>query len=316
MKSVIALSVISLSMVMMPAGGLCQASQNVNVTPDGVPGPVTTNATDDPLLRPIAAEYAERLLAPQTPVHLFGNSYLVGFGGLNVGLIRTSAGLILIDGAVPQAVVDVEAHIRTLGFSIHDVKFILSTEPHFDHASGIAALARDSGATVVASATAAAVLARGGRDDDDPQAEVLEQFPPLTKIRVVRDGGAIRLGDVTVHAIATPGHTSGSMSWGWRSCEGRDCANILFASSLNPVAAPGWRFAEHPDRVLVFRATFAKMRALPCDILLSAHPDHSGGDVKLAQLVAGRKPNPFRDSAACRQYADKFGTLLDKALGD
>lgn len=82
--------------------------------------------------------------------------------------IKTNAGLILIDGAVPQAVRDVEANIRALGFSIRDVKLILSTEPHFDHAGGLAALARDSGATVVASAPATTVLRTGGIDPADP----------------------------------------------------------------------------------------------------------------------------------------------------
>lgn len=269
---------------------------------------------DDPLTRPIAPDAARRWLAPEAPVRIFGNGYLVGFGGLNVGLIRTSAGLILIDGAVPQAVGDVEAHIRALGFSIRDVKLILSTEPHWDHAGGIAALARDSGATVLASVPAATVLARGGRDPADPQAAWLQPFPAPARIRAVRDGEAIRLGDVTVTAVATPGHTTGSMSWRWKSCERRDCTTMLFASSLNPVAAPGWRFADHPDRVTLFRATFAKVRAMPCGILLSAHPDQAGGDRKLAALAKRPKPNPFRDATACRTYADRHEALLAKAL--
>jgi metallo-beta-lactamase class B len=268
----------------------------------------------DPLLRPIAPDYAKRWLAPQAPVRLFGNTHLVGFGGLNVGLIRTSDGLILIDGAVPQAVRDIEANIRALGFSVRDVKLILSTEPHYDHAGGIAALARDSGATVVASAAAAAVLSRGGRDRADPQWGMLEAFPAPTRIRTVRDGDIVRLGNVSVTAVATPGHTPGSMSWRWRSCDGRDCATVLFASSLNPVAAPGWRFSDHPDRVRLFRATFARVRAMPCDILLSAHPEQSGGDRKLAQLRTRRTPNPFRDPGACRAYADTAAERLDKAL--
>ena len=89
-------------------------------------------APDDPLLRPIAPDHARQWLTPQAPARLYGGTYLVGFGGLSVALIRTRAGLILIDGAVPQAVPDIEAHIRALGFSIRDVKLILSTEPHYD----------------------------------------------------------------------------------------------------------------------------------------------------------------------------------------
>ena len=106
--------------------------------------------------------------------------------------------MILIDGALPQAVHDVEANIRRLGLDPRDIKFILSTEPHYDHASGLAALARDSGATVVASAWAAKSLTSGRPLPDDPQASMLENFPAVTRIRVVGDGERIRLGDITL----------------------------------------------------------------------------------------------------------------------
>ena len=206
--------------------------------------------------------------------------------GLSVALIRTRAGLILIDGAVPQAVPDIEAHIRALGFSIRDVKLILSTEPHYDHAGGLAALARDSGAQVVASAPAAAVLRQGGGDPDDPQAAWLDPFPAVRDVRAVRDGAVIRLGEVAVTAHATPGHTLGSMSWSWSACEGKACRTIVFASSLNPIAADGWRFADPAHRRFVdaFRATFARVKAMPCDMLISAHPDPGDAD-RLARLA-------------------------------
>ena len=282
-------------------------------------GVMTTGAgkADDPLTRPIAPESSRRWLAPQTPVRLHGNSYLVGFGGLNLALIRTSAGLILIDGAVPQAVADVEANIRRLGFAIRDVKLILSTEPHFDHAGGIAALARDSGATVIASAAGAAILKQGGGDPDDPQAAWLERFPGVARLRVARDGEVIRLGDVAVTAVATPGHTLGSMSWRWRSCEGKSCKTILFAASLNPIAADGWRFADPAHRRFVhaFRASIATMKAQPCDMLIASHP-LEGDDERLKRLAARRVPNPFAYPAPCRAYAERAAAALAKRLAE
>ena len=134
-------------------------------------------AIDDPLLSPFAPHHPARWLAPRAPSRLHGNSWLVGFGGLSVVLIDTGPGVILIDGAVPQAVPAIEANIRRLGFRVEDVEYILSTEPHFDHAGGVAALARDSGATVVASRAAAEVLRRGRSGPEDPQAAHLPQFP-------------------------------------------------------------------------------------------------------------------------------------------
>lgn len=273
-------------------------------------------SADDPLLRPIASDHAKEWLVPQPPARIYGNAYLVGFGGLNVGLIRTHAGLILIDGAVPQAVHDVEANIRKLGFRLADVKLILSTEPHFDHAGGLAALSRDTGATAIASAPAAIVLRQGRSNADDPQMAWLEPYPPVTRLRTVRDGETIRLGGVTVTAHATPGHTPGSMSWGWRSCEGKKCLSVLFGSSLNPLTAGDYHFSDpaHAVALANFRNTIATMRRLPCDILITAHPGQSDGDVKFAKLQQSRDPNPFVDPHACRAYGDAAEAALDKQI--
>lgn len=252
---------------------------------------------DDPLTRPIAPQSAQRWLGPQAPSRVHGNTYSVGFAGLTVGLIATGEGLILIDGAVPQAVRDVEANIRRLGFRVEDIRYILSTEPHYDHAGGLAALSRDSGATVLAGAAAARVLRTGQADPEDPQHAQLPAMPAVTRLRAVADGETIRLGNVTVTARATPGHTTGSTSWSWRSCAGDDCRDMVFAASLNPISADGWRFADHPDAVAAFRRGFAALRVLPCTMLITSHPGMGG---------EGAQP--------CRAYADAFETRLETRL--
>lgn len=283
-----------------------------------LPFSATPQQTDDILLRPIAPSYAARWLNPQKPTRIFGNTYLVGFAGLNVGLISTDAGLILIDGALPQAVPAIEANIRQLGFALKDIKYILSTEPHYDHAGGLAALARDTGATVIASAQAAQVLRRGRSGPDDPQEAWLAQFPAVQRVRIVRDGQQLRLGRTVITARATPGHTLGSMSWTWQSCEAQKCLSVVFAASLNPVAADGYRFSDRANAStsLKFRQTFAAVRKLPCDILLTAHPDQSGGDAKFKAFMVQPLPNPFIATAACRDYADKYEALFDGKIAD
>ena len=183
-------------------------------------------------------------------------------------------------------------------------------------AGGLAALARDSGATEVASAPAAQVLRRGRAGPDDPQAADLATFPAVTKLRTVKDGEVIRLGDVAVTARATPGHTAGSMSWTWTSCERRDCKAVVFGSSLNPVSSDGYRFSDPKNAPVVasFRRSFEVVRGLKCDVLISAHPDQSGGDERLARARRGEKPNPFVDPGACRAYADRHAARLDARL--
>jgi metallo-beta-lactamase class B len=272
----------------------------------------------DPLLRPVEPVAASRWLVKQPPLHIYGNTYLVGFAGLNIGLIKTKAGLILIDGSLPQGVPTIEANIRALGFRVRDIRYILSTEPHFDHASGIGALARDSHAVVIAGKAAVHALETGRPSADDPQAAYHAHYHGVGPVRGVSDGATIRLGGVTVTAVGTPGHTPGSTSWSWQSCEQGDCKAMVFASSLNPIAADGYLFTDpaHSSELEGFRHSFAAMKALPCDMLISAHPDQSGGDVKATQLRAGADPNPFLDPHACQAFADQFEGLFDKRIAD
>jgi metallo-beta-lactamase class B len=272
---------------------------------------------DDPLLRPIAPKYAARWLAPQKPLRLFGESYYVGFKGLAVVLVRTRAGLILFDGGVPQSVRMIQANIRALGFDPWQIKYIFSTEPHWDHAGGIAALARDSGATVIAGTAAVAELRSGNVGDDDPQASIHEPMPAIAGMRRVRgvlDGATIRLGDTVVTAHATPGHTAGSMSWSWRSCEGKNCATLVFAASINPVSADDYRFTGHPERVAMLRRGAAKLASLRCDIAIPSHPDTNDTLKHLAALERSRMPNPLLDKTACGSLAATYAQRLDARL--
>ena len=280
--------------------------------------PATAAPTSvDPLLQPIPTEHAAEWLAPQEPTRIFGNTWLVGYGGLNVALIHTSAGLILIDAGLPQGVRGIEANLRKLGFDPREVKFILSTEPHFDHAGGLAALARDTGAVVVASTAAAPVLQRGRSGPDDPQMAWLPAFAKVDRVRTLGDREVLQLGDTTITAQATPGHTPGSMSWTWRSCEADKCIAVVFAASLNPLTAGSYRFSDPAHRAASarFRQSFERFRTLPCDILLTSHPQPGDG-AKLAQLRQQRAPHPFVDAAACRRYAQKYEAAFERKLGE
>lgn len=256
---------------------------------------------DDPLLRPIGPEFAQAWLTPKAPARLFGNTYSVGFGGLSVLLIDTGAGLILVDGALPQAVPAIEENMRKLGFALKDVKFILSTEPHYDHGGGLAALERGSGATVVASPEAAEVLATGVNGPEDPQEPWLPPFPAVTRLKTMTDGETLRLGETTVTAVATPGHTAGSMSWTWQSCEGERCLDVVFAASLNPVAPEEFRFSAPENRGIVasYGRSYERMRTLPCDLLVTAHPGPSGALI---------------DPKACAAYAEAGARRLAQRL--
>ena len=254
--------------------------------------------------------------APQTPFRIYGNTWYVGPHGLTSLLVDTGHGLALFDGDLPESAPLIEAHIRALGFRLRDVKWILNSHPHADHAGGIAALQAASGAQVLSSAAGARELALGGADRSDPQFGSIPDYPPVKQARVVRDGETVRLGNVAVTAHYTPGHTAGSTSWTWTSCEGRRCLRIAYADSLSAVSAPGYRFLDHPAYVAGFRRALATVAALPCDILLTPHPDASGFWEKVARRKSPADVAPLIDPQACRDYAADAGKDLDARLAN
>jgi metallo-beta-lactamase class B len=267
--------------------------------------------------QPINCDQCPAWNAPLGPFRVFGNTYYVGTAKLSAILITSDAGLILLDGALPQSVTHIDANIRMLGFKTKDVRLIVNSHVHFDHAGGIAALQRATGATVAASAKNARALEQGGPLPDDPQSVPGFRLPSVKKVRVVRDGETLRVGPFALTAHLTPGHTPGATTWTWQSCEDSRCLDIVYADSLNPVSAPGFRFtrdARHPSIVDSFRQSIALVERLPCDILLSVHPEFSDMDRKLAGRARGETPDPFVDHQGCRAYAAAAGKALDQRI--
>ena len=256
--------------------------------------------------------------APREPFRIFGNTYYVGVAQLSVLVVATDAGLILLDGALPQSVPLIDANLRKLGFRTEDVRFILNSHAHYDHAGGIAALQRASGAEVVASAAGARALESGGPTPDDPQYGMGREenaFPAIKTVRSVADGEAVTLGGVAVTAHMTPGHTPGSTTWSWRSCEGTRCLDIVYADSLTAVSADGFRFTGAAGRGGVadrFRKSIEKVAALPCDIIVSTHPSATDLDGRLKR----RSSDPLVDRRGCRLYANGALKRLEARIAE
>ena len=245
---------------------------------------------------------------PAPPVRIHGNSYLVGSCGISSILIIDPAGDILIDGGTEQDADIIAANVRKLGFQMTDIRYLLNSHEHFDHAGGLAKLQRMTGAQVVATFAAAQVLDSGTPAKDDPQFGVLKSFPPVHVDRIIGNGEMVRIGNVTVTALATPGHTEGATTWHWGSCDGGVCRQIVYADSLTPVSAPAYRFTDHPLKVSEFRSSIARVAKLDCDILLTPHPRASG----MPQRIASG--HPLLDPDACRSYAASLTKQLDDRL--
>lgn len=274
-------------------------------------------AADDPLTRPITTSYTDRWMQPRAPIPIYGKTWMAGSVHLNTAVIDTGAGLVVIDAGLPQFEPQLKAQIRSLGHKPSDVRYILVTEAHFDHAGGVAALARDTGATVIASPYTVAALRKGQTGVEDPQNGDLKPFPAPTRLRAVPDGGQIKLGDTVITARFTPGHTAGSTSWTWQSCAPKTgCRAMVFMASLSATAADTYRFSapEHAAIVASFRQSFAKAKAFPCDYLITGHPEHSLTDDKVAAAMRTPGSVSWEDKGACAATVARFEDRLNTTL--
>lgn len=244
------------------------------------------------------------------PVRIFANVYDIGTCGITVLLIAGPNGHVVIDAATAEAVPSVLANIRALGLRPRDVKLLLMSHSHVDHAGGLSALRRATGARLLTSAAARNVMADGKTAADDPQRAILPPVEQAPVGGVVRDGQVVSVGPLRLTAHLTPGHAPDGISWTWRSCAGGQCRAMVFADSLSAVSDDAYRFRDHPAYVTRLRASIARVAALPCDILLTPHPSASD----MAERLAGSEP--LVDRAGCRAYAAAATARLDKRLAD
>ena len=245
---------------------------------------------------------------PAPPVRIHANTYLVGTCGIAAILVTGSDGHVLIDGGTDKGADHIADNIRRLGFKLGEVKYLLHSHEHIDHAGGLARLQKLTGATLVASAPAARVFAAGTASSDDPQAGMHPPLPIATVGRVIADGGTVRFGNLMLTAIATPGHTPGALSWTWESCDGGVCRSMVFADSLSAVSREDYRFSAYPQRLAAFRQSIARVAALRCEILLTPHPSASAMPARIG------KGQPLFDDQGCRAYAAARSAALDERL--
>ena len=258
-----------------------------------------------------ACEQCATWNAPHKPFKIYGNTYYVGVHGLTSVLITSKQGHVLIDGALGESVPQIAASIQALGFRVEDVKLILNTHDHFDHAGGIAELQKLSGATVAALAPSAKVLEQGASGTDDPQYGQLLPISKVKSVRVLKDGETVRVGDLALTAHSTPGHTPGGTSWTWKSCESSRCLNMVYVDSLSPISFEGFKFSSnktYPNALADFEKSFTTISSLPCDVLISPHPEVSN---LFARIESG---NGLIDATACKRYVEMFRGRLKKRL--
>ncbi|HZW32997.1 MAG TPA: subclass B3 metallo-beta-lactamase [Isosphaeraceae bacterium] len=240
---------------------------------------------------------------PFEPFRLIGNVYYVGASDVSSFLITTPEGHILIDSGFAATVPLIRDGVRKLGFRFEDIRILLNSHAHVDHAGGHALLKRLTGARIVMSAADARLLAQGGRGDFLPVSEEVLAYEPAQADRIIGDGDHVTLGGVTLTAHLTPGHTQGCTTWTMVVEEAGKNHDVVFYGSTTLL--PGVRLVgnpKYPGMAEDFARTFRVLKALPCDVFLGPHGSQFGLREKARRLAAGEKPNPFIDPAGYRAF--------------
>jgi metallo-beta-lactamase class B len=216
-----------------------------------------------------------------------------------------------MDTAMPQSTGTIKDSITKLGFKVADIKMILNSHAHIDHTGGFAELKKETGAQLVAGERDKPLL-EGGYYPGDEKNEDLA-FPPVKVDRVVKEGDTVTLGDTTLIAHATPGHSPGCTSWEMTVKDGDQSREVLFFCSgtvaLNRLVGQ----PTYPGIIEDYRATYAKVKAMKVDVLLGPHPEVYGMQAKRAQMKDGA-PNPFVKPGELATYASGLSEEFDKQL--
>jgi metallo-beta-lactamase class B len=252
---------------------------------------------------------------PFEPVKIADNLFYVGASDLASYLFTTAEGHILIDGGFAETAPIIEANLARLGVRLADVKILLNTHVHNDHAGGLARLKERTGAKLYLMAADAELAARGGKGDfafgDD------FAFPPAEADGLLENGATVTLGGVTLTAHHTPGHTRGNTTWTTSVRDGdRELRAVIIASmSVNP----GVVLLDnplYPEIARDYERSFEILEKLPCDLFLAPHGSFFDLAGKTEQRRQGASPNPFIDPDGYRDHLAKRKTAFDKRVAE
>jgi len=250
---------------------------------------------------------------PTKPYRVVGNIYYVGTEGISSWLITSSEGHVLLDGG-PNAEVgkQIERNITSLGFQLSDVKILINSHAHYDHAGGLAQLKADiPGVKLWISRGDEPAIEQGHHIGDNEYGPT--PMPPVKVDKAFGDNQKLKLGETLLVAHLTPGHTIGCTSWTTAVIEKGRPLNVTFPCSLSVAGNVLVGNKTHRDIVADYRASFAKLRAIPTDVMLPAHEEQGDLLAKRQKQLRG-DPNAFVDPTELAQFVDASETAFNKEL--
>ena len=234
--------------------------------------------------------------APYPPHRLADNVYYVGTKGLSTYLITTSAGHIVINSSFERTVPMIRASIEKLGFKFSDVKILLGSHAHNDHMEGNALFKELTGAKTYVMEGDDQIVAKGNA----------RGWKPSKVDQVLKDGDKVTLGNFTLTAVLTPGHTKGCTTWTFPVTDGGKPFNAVIVGSPN--VNRGYILVgntNYPEISEDFARTFKTLKALKGELFLGAHGDYYGMVAKYDRIAKGEKTNPFIDPAGYKAYIEE-----------
>jgi metallo-beta-lactamase class B len=244
---------------------------------------------------------------------VIANIYYVGATDVSSHVIATRAGLILLDTGTTQMLPMIRANVEKLGFRMQDIKIILSSHAHWDHVEGHAAMQALTGAQVMAVGEDAAAIASGV----DSSAIAARGWKPVKVDRVLKDGETVTLGNVTMRAHLTPGHTKGCTTWTMTVQDGGKSHLVVFVGGIS--INEGVKLVgntRHPSIIEDYARTFRVLKELKADVFLAQHPAIYDMAEKVQRLKASASSNPFIDPQGYQRAVNDAESRYLKQLAE
>jgi metallo-beta-lactamase class B len=236
---------------------------------------------------------------PVAPFRIAGNLYYVGAIEITSYLITMPEGHFLIDGGFVETAPQIERNITELGFKLTDVKFLLNSHAHYDHAGGLAELKKVTEAKFLASEGDAPLLRSGGHGDFRFGDRLT--FPPIEPDKIVHDGESIQFDNQIMIAHLTPGHTKGCTTWTTKIRDGNKVYDVVFVGSQSALDYKFVGQESYPGITNDFEKSFVLLNHLPCDIFLASHGSFFHFVEKHERLLRG-DANAFIDPDGYKIY--------------
>jgi metallo-beta-lactamase class B len=242
---------------------------------------------------------------PFPAFRIAGNLYYVGSRGLASYLITTPEGHILINSNMEANVPMIRTSVETLGFKFSDIKILLISHAHWDHCAASATIKRLTGAKYMVTEGDVGVVESGGKSDFQYGTDPTALFTATKVDRVLHDSDEVKLGDATLTARLTPGHTRGCTTWTMKVNDGSKARDVVIIGSPN--VNPGYKLVGntvYPGITEDYEKTFRVLKSLPVDYFLGAHGSYFDLETKYPKFKAG-DASAFIDPAGYKNYVEE-----------